>query len=36
MTTREQMREEFVKLGAAEDESQAGYFLALITSVLLN
>jgi hypothetical protein len=31
MTTREQMRKEFVKLGGAPDESQAGYFLSLIS-----
>ncbi|MDQ3845037.1 MAG: endonuclease NucS [Bacteroidota bacterium] len=29
--TREQMRKEFVKMKAAPDESQAGYFLALIS-----
>jgi hypothetical protein len=32
--TRGQMRKEFVKLGAAPDESQAGYFLSLISSQL--
>jgi hypothetical protein len=32
--TREQMRKEFVKQGAATDESQAGYFLSLISSQL--
>jgi hypothetical protein len=31
---RDQMKKEFVKLGAAEDESQAGYFLALISNQL--
>jgi len=34
IVTREQMRIEFVKMGAAEDESQAGYFLSLISSQL--
>lgn len=29
--TREQMKKEFVKLKGAENESQAGYFLALIS-----
>ncbi len=32
--TREQLRKEFVLRGGAEDESQAGYFLALISSQL--
>lgn len=32
--TREQMRKEFVKMEAAPNESQAGYFLALISSQL--
>jgi hypothetical protein len=32
--TREQLRKEFVSLKAAEDESQAGYFLSLISSQL--
>ncbi|MBK9715926.1 MAG: DUF91 domain-containing protein [Saprospiraceae bacterium] len=32
--TREQMRKEFVKMKAAPDESQAGYFLALISNQL--
>ncbi|MFN8433845.1 MAG: endonuclease NucS [Anaerolineales bacterium] len=32
--TREQLRKEFVRLKAAEDESQAGYFLSLISSQL--
>lgn len=31
MTTREQMRKEFVNMGGAPDESQAGYFLSLIS-----
>lgn len=34
MLTREQMRKEFVKSGAAPDERQAGYFLALISNQL--
>ncbi|HRG67299.1 MAG TPA: endonuclease NucS [Saprospiraceae bacterium] len=34
IVTREQMRKEFVKMKAAPDESQAGYFLALISSQL--
>lgn len=34
MITREQMRKEFVKQGVAADESQAGYFLSLISSQL--
>jgi hypothetical protein len=32
--TREQLRKEFVRLNAADDESQAGYFLSLISSQL--
>jgi len=32
--TREQLRKEFVLLDAADDESQAGYFLSLISSQL--
>ncbi len=32
--TREQLRKEFVRLKAADDESQAGYFLSLISSQL--
>lgn len=32
--TRDQLRKEFVKLNAAEDESQAGYFLSLISGQL--
>ena len=32
--TREQLRKEFVRLNAAPDESQAGYFLSLISSQL--
>lgn len=32
--TREQMRKEFVKQGVASDESQAGYFLSLISGQL--
>jgi len=32
--TRDQLRREFVRLKAAEDESQAGYFLSLISSQL--
>lgn len=32
--TREQLRKEFVKRNAAEDESQAGYFLSLISGQL--
>jgi hypothetical protein len=32
--TRTQMRKEFVKMNAAPDESQAGYFLALISNQL--
>lgn len=32
--TREQLRKEFVRLNAAEDESQAGYFISLISSQL--
>lgn len=34
MVTRDQMRKEFVILGAAKDESQAGYFLSLISNQL--
>jgi len=32
--TREQMRKEFVKMKQAPDDSQAGYFLALISNQL--
>ena len=32
--TREQLRKEFVRLNAADDESQAGYFLSLISGQL--
>jgi len=32
--TRDELRREFVRLNAAEDESQAGYFLSLISSQL--
>lgn len=32
--TRDELRKEFVRLNGAEDESQAGYFLALISSQL--
>lgn len=32
VVSREQMRKEFVKAGAADDDGQAGYFLALISS----
>jgi hypothetical protein len=32
--TRDQLQKEFVRLKAAEDESQAGYFLALISNQL--
>lgn len=32
--TREQLKKEFVRLNGADDESQAGYFLALISSQL--
>lgn len=32
--TRDELRKEFVRLSAARDESQAGYFLALISSQL--
>jgi len=34
LVTRDQLRKEFVRLKAAEDESQAGYFLSLISSQL--
>jgi hypothetical protein len=34
LVTREQLRKEFVRLKGADDESQAGYFLALISSQL--
>jgi hypothetical protein len=32
--TRDQLRKEFVRMGAAPDESQAGYFLSLISNQL--
>ncbi len=32
--TRDQLRKEFVKMGAAPDESQAGYFISLISGQL--
>ena len=34
VVTRQQMRREFAQRNAAEDESQAGYFLALISGQL--
>jgi len=34
IVTRNQLKKEFVKLGKAEDESQAGYFISLISNQL--